>query len=108
MRLRKKDKKNYIKCLTEMKSVCRANGYLFKPKCVLSDFEPAQIKGCWIHYVQYLLRFAKRLGYQSRYENDMFFCLWFKQFATLALIPLENLEEAFAIILNSGESYLAD
>jgi hypothetical protein len=50
----------------------------------------------------------RRLGYQDQYKLDYDFRLWFKQFSALALIPLENLEEAFAMIMSNSRDYLID
>jgi hypothetical protein len=66
--MEKKNKDNYIHLLTQLKSICQENNILLTPNRILTDFETAlqdsirivfdgvQIKGCWFHYTQCLLR----------------------------------------------------
>jgi hypothetical protein len=60
-----------------------------------------EIKGCWFHFNQAIIRKLFNLGFKMRFCNDIDFKLWVRRFGALALIPVEKIMEAWAIIINT-------
>lgn len=58
------------------------------------------IKGCWFHFRNAIVKRLNQDGLQQRYVKDQAFRLWVKYITTLPITPLENLQEAWDIILD--------
>ncbi|RNA16054.1 Ragulator complex LAMTOR3 [Brachionus plicatilis] len=68
-------------------------------KAVVSVFPDVQLKGCWFHFTQAIRKRIFLNGFKSNFLLNSDFKFWVKRFMALALIPIENIEEAFDIIL---------
>ena len=60
-----------------------------------------QVKGCWFHFCQALLRKINKMGDKLKYQNNADFRFWIKSFMALPLIPVEKLQDALDIIMES-------
>jgi hypothetical protein len=84
-----------------------------QPQLVLSDFERSAmnayeeefpgivIKGCHFHMTQSLWRKIQELGLAVDYKENSQLRAWFDLFKGLAFVPLNLIELAFNIILDS-------
>ena len=60
-----------------------------------------EIKGCWFHYNQAIIRKLFNLGFKIRFSNEISFKLWVRRFEALALIHIEKIMEGWTIIINT-------
>lgn len=63
-------------------------------------FEKVDIKGCWFHFNQSIIRKLFEQGFRNLY-NNFDFKLWVRKFSALALIPPSKLNEAWDLLLDS-------
>ena len=111
--LEKKNYETYLETINQIRCILH-NKYnvILTHKVLILDFELAmqqalrqgllgncEIKGCWFHFCQAILRQVGNLNLRSDYLNNYDFRFWIKQFMALALIPLSNLNDAIDIIL---------
>ena len=83
----KKDCVLYKKMFTQLKIAADEQGYILNPKII--DFElaainafkfhwpGAELKGCFFHYTQAVLRWAFRNGYKLHYSINTAYNFWF-------------------------------
>jgi hypothetical protein len=97
----------YKKMLNEIKLGALKLGLELRPEIVMLDFEHAamnafsfhfpriQIKCCYFHLGQSFYRKLCSEGLKEQYTNDVNLRNWFKKIISLALIPIEKVEDVF-------------
>ena len=58
------------------------------------------VKSCWFHFSQAIFKRITILGLKIRYHSDQVFKFWVRKFSALALIPLNDIEKAWDIIIS--------
>lgn len=58
-------------------------------------FPNIQVKGCWFHFTQAILRNLGSVGLKSKYKNNLEFRLIIQHLFNLALIPLEEIDKVY-------------
>jgi hypothetical protein len=58
-----------------------------------------EIKECWFHFCQAILKQVNNIGGKEAYQNHFKFRSWIKRFMALAIIPIENLQDSLNIII---------
>ena len=115
--LENKTRDSYCEALREIQKISFEAGKSVDPEQITTDFELALqqaiklifcncvLKGCWFHYSQALLRKVGQLGIKTKYKVDYKFRFWINQFISLALIPIETLENAFDKIIEGAKQF---
>ncbi|CAF1014771.1 unnamed protein product [Brachionus calyciflorus] len=105
--LENKNTKTYVIVLEQLRNICFPKNL----KKIMCDFESALmksvnsvfpdviLKGCWFHYSQAIRKNLFSLGFKFNYLNDWKFKFWVKRFISIPLIPVENIIQAFNIII---------
>ena len=90
------------KIVTALKNTSGQMCFVFNPKTIVTDFDchGAELKGCYFHFDQAILRWAFRCGYKSQYSINPTFNTWFKMILSLQVVPMSRLMEAWSIIIN--------
>ena len=85
---------------------------VLNPKTILTDLKQAamnaykfnwpsvELKGCFFHFNQAILRWAFRNGYKLPYSTNYDFYAWCKMILSLAVVPVNRVMEAWNIIIN--------
>ena len=114
----KKDCAIYKAMFTHLKNAAEENGYILNPKTIVVDFElaainaykfhwpGAEIKGCFFHFTQAVLRWAFRNGYKLHYSANTTFKLWLKMILALPVVPVGRIFEAWEIIKTKAPTNL--
>lgn len=104
-----KTRATYVKFLQESKRLQPA----LQPTLLMTDFELAAIQafelefpgilktGCFFHLSQSVWRKVQTEGLKARYENDHEFAPWIRMIPALAFIPVDNVSDAFAELVES-------
>ena len=104
-----KDEKSYREVFGQLKDVAIEKNVRLNPKLALGDFEKAstnalkyhfpnvEIKGCWFHYRQAIMKRASKIGLYALYHQEEY-CEFLNRLGALALIPENQVEEALQII----------
>ena len=66
-----------------------------------SVFPDALLHGCYFHFRQSLYRKIQTLGLQQKYASDLEFSHNMKKYASLAFVPPDDVQEAFASLKSS-------
>lgn len=111
--LKRKDRETYNKAFEELIKILSPPAE-FDLKRVFTDFELAlhqslfkildknvEIKGCWFHFNQAIIRKLISLGLLGLYCGSIEFKTWIRRLSALALIPIEFIEEGWNYILSS-------
>ena len=113
--LENKNYNTYIEALEKLVNILYIKYKIpLKINLVMSDFELAmqqairqafgsedhvvEIKGCWFHFCQAILRKVNEIGLKISYQNSYQFRFWIKRFMALALIPIDKLKDGINII----------
>ncbi len=79
------------------------------PEIIMTDFEKAlqnsickkftnsRLFGCWFHFTQPLRRRSVKIFGQNDVDSDFRLYSWFTKYSTLALTPIDKLNEALGI-----------
>ena len=109
--------KDYVKVFKALIKEARKYNLILKPKITMTDFELAAFtafkevwpdvlcKGCLFHLGQSLLKKLGNLGLKTLYSDNEEFRNWIKRIFALALIPIENIDEQWKIILETQQQY---
>ena len=57
--------------------------------------------GCYFHLAQSIIRKVNELGMKTEYENESNFRCSLRCLAALALVPVDDLQEAFDLLVES-------
>lgn len=91
----KRDCSLYKKMFSELKNSAEEIGCLFNPLSIVTDFElsainaykfhwpGAELKGCFFHYSQAIIRWAFKNGYKLHYWTNSYFNHWLKMIISL-------------------------
>ena len=111
--LQRKTRKIYIEMLQQLKRIADDIGLDLRCKKAGVDFEDAahkafdyvwpgvDISGCYFHFRQANCRWLFLHGYKKQYHANIEFKAWCRKVGALALIPIENIAEAWALLKNS-------
>jgi len=66
-----------------------------------------EIKGCWFHFNQAIIKRVISLGLLGLYCNNFQVMTWFRRFGALALVPLDCIQKCWDIILNEIPSNIS-
>ena len=109
----KKTYKAYDEAFCELKKIAQEQDVFLAPSLALTDFERAsrkalsfhfpgiKLRGCYFHYKQAIGRWIFKHGYKRTYTQNLFFKKWFRKLASLAVVPLDQFDEAYNIIKSS-------
>ena len=107
--LQRKDTQTYVKMLQILKSIVPS----LNPQKVLVDFEKAcmnaihlefpdtEIKGCYFHLCQSVIRKANSLGLKTLYQSSHDLKIKIKSLAALAFVPTTNVKYVFGILADT-------
>ncbi|XP_041369639.1 uncharacterized protein LOC121383615 [Gigantopelta aegis] len=68
---------------------------------VVREFPNAEVKGCYFHYCQALWRKVQNLGLAVQYKEDPPVQQWIRRAARLALLPLNEVQDAWIEAMDS-------
>ena len=100
--------------LDQLKQIADDIHLCLQPKLALTDFEQAvqqafrlsfpgiELKGCYFHLRQAQVKWIFQHGYKSRYFQNAAFKSWCRMVGALALIPLESVNEGWALLKNQA------
>ncbi|CAF0726925.1 unnamed protein product [Brachionus calyciflorus] len=109
--LGQKSERIYKKMLFLLKEACFEHGIILNFETLVSDFELASINafkfhfpnikviGCQYHYAQAIRRNVDTNGLKIAYNSNDDIQYFIKSFIALSMVPLENIDDAFGIIL---------
>lgn len=92
-----------------LKDIAMEHGLTFKSKSFNIDFEPgaiaalelmftsSKIQGCLFHFCQCIWRRVQALGFAAQYNSHKDVRDWVRLGVSLALVPLNRLDEAFLL-----------
>ena len=116
--LTNKTKEIYRNLISELKDGAARIKLKLEPHYVMLDFEAAaidaylhhfiniEIKLCHFHFGQNVFKKIVETGFKKQYTDDVDLKCWVKQIIALALIPPEEVEDAFVeLSLNAPEQY---
>ena len=95
-----------------MNNAAEQKDYVLNPKTIVTDFElaamnaykfhwpGAELKGCFLHYTQSILRWAFRNGYKLHYTINTKFNTWIRMVLSLPVIPVHHIQDAWNVIVN--------
>lgn len=68
----------------------------------------AKVNGCYAHYSRALYRKMQKLGLVDDYKTKERFRMLVKRLKSLALVPLEDVEDGFNLVLQQFGDYEED
>ena len=102
--------KSYLEVFEQLKLCGLKYGFELSPTLALTDFERAAgkglrfsfpgitLKGCFFHFKQAIGRWIFSHGYKMTYAINMDFKNWFRKLSSLAVVPIEKLQDAWDLI----------
>ena len=108
--------KDYEKVFLALKQEGLKHGLNLQPKQIMTDFELAAIKafknsfigikskGCLFHFGQSLMKHLANIGLKKRYEDNEDLKKWLNRLFSLALCPLQDVDDQWKKILEAKPS----
>jgi hypothetical protein len=105
--------KDYEKVLLALKQEGLKHGLYLQPKQIMTDFELAAIKAfknsfigikSLFHFGQSLMKHLANIGLKKRYEDNEDLKKWLNRLFSLALCPLQDVDDQWEKILEAKPS----
>ncbi|RNA09845.1 mule transposase [Brachionus plicatilis] len=96
-------RETYVEALSYLKEIFTETLYDFEQAMIQAisvEFENEKIYGCWFHFNQAIIRYLL-CNKQALYYDDYNFKQWIRKFSALALVPLNDVQTGWNIILST-------
>ena len=116
--MQKRTFKAYDELFSQLKLIGEKYSTPLAPKMALTDFEKAArkalrfhftnitLKGCFFHFKQAIGRWIFKNAYKQTFHNNIEFKKWFRKVSCLAVVPLDQVVEAWELIKVESSSLL--
>ena len=114
--MQKRTEAAYKEAFNQLKEIAASYNLVLNPLIALTDFEKAvrkalkfhfpgiKLKGCFFHFKQAIGRWIFKNGYKKTFMTNIAFKFWFRKLSSLAVIPLDQVQDAYDMIKKQADS----